>query len=168
MTDMQTSFAPLDSTTIYPKSGHKFLYTPMTGEMKCPTNIPLARALHSISFGVDATHAPTISQMIWSTLYHHATVLVHRSWPHLLFTIALVHRRQVLTRLALHTYNRSIEPSLILIFSTLVTWLHVMSHMQWAPSSHVWALQHIQAISTTWHVLLTQVFLWTNHLCISH
>jgi hypothetical protein len=22
-----------------------------------------------------------------------------------------------------------------------------MSHMQWAPSSHVWALQHIQAIS---------------------
>ena len=31
----------------------------------------------------------------------------------------------------------------------LVTWLHVMSHMQWAPSSHVWALQHIQAIFTS-------------------
>ena len=28
-------FAPLDSTSIYPKSGHKLLYTPMTGEMKC-------------------------------------------------------------------------------------------------------------------------------------
>jgi hypothetical protein len=39
-------------------------------------------------------------------------------------------------QLALHTCNRSIEPSLVLIFSTLVTWLNVMSHMQWAPSSH--------------------------------
>ena len=52
-------------------------------------------------------------------------------------------------RLAHHSCNRSIKPSLILIFSTLVTWLHVMSHMQWAPpSSH----HH----------------LWTNLLCISH
>jgi hypothetical protein len=50
--------------------------------------------------------------------------------------------------LALHTYNRSIKPSLILIFSTLVTWLYVMSHMQWALS---------------WHH-----HLWTNSLCISH
>jgi len=31
-------FAPLDSTAIYPKSGHALLYTPMTGEMKCPTS----------------------------------------------------------------------------------------------------------------------------------
>jgi hypothetical protein len=46
-------------------------------------------------------------------------------------------------QLALHACNRSIKPSLVLIFSTLVTWLHVMSHMQWAPSSHVWALQQI-------------------------
>jgi hypothetical protein len=43
-------------------------------------------------------------------------------------------------QLALHAYNRSIKPSLVLIFSTLVTWHYVMSHMQWAPSSHVWAL----------------------------
>jgi hypothetical protein len=41
-------------------------------------------------------------------------------------------------RLALHTCNRSIEPSHVLIFSTLITWLNVMSHMQWAlSSSHV-------------------------------
>jgi hypothetical protein len=85
--------------------------------------------------------------MIWSTSYHRVTVLVHQSWPHLLFTIALVHRRQVITQLALHTCNRSVERSLILIFSTLVAWLHVISHMQWAPSSH-------------YH-------LWTNLLCIS-
>jgi hypothetical protein len=29
-------FVSLDSTTIYPKPGHKLLYSPMTGEMKCP------------------------------------------------------------------------------------------------------------------------------------
>ena len=49
-------------------------------------------------------------------------------------------------RLALHSCNQSIKPSLILIFSTVVTWLHVMSHMQWAPSLHI--------------------YLWTNLLCI--
>jgi hypothetical protein len=52
-------FAPLDSMTTYPKPGHKLLYTPMIGEIKCPTNIPLPYAFYSISFNVDATHAPT-------------------------------------------------------------------------------------------------------------
>jgi hypothetical protein len=47
-----------------------------------------------------------------------------------------------------YTCNRSIKPSLVLIFSTLVTRLNIMSHMQWAPSSHVWALQHLRAIFT--------------------
>jgi hypothetical protein len=70
-------------------------------------------------------------------------------------------------QLALHACNWSIKPNLVLIFSTLVIWLNVMSHMQWAPSSHVWALQHIQAISPSWHELLTQLYLWTNHLYIS-
>jgi hypothetical protein len=53
-----------NSTTIYPKFGHKLLYTPMIGEIKCPIGIPLPCAFHSISSDVDATHAPTISQMI--------------------------------------------------------------------------------------------------------
>jgi hypothetical protein len=53
-------FAPLDSTAIYPKPGHKLLYTSMTGEIKCPTNIPLPCTFHSITFDVDATHAPTL------------------------------------------------------------------------------------------------------------
>ena len=57
-------FAPLDSMAIYPKPGHKLLYTPMTGEMKCPIVIPLPYTFHSISSIVDATHATTISQMI--------------------------------------------------------------------------------------------------------
>ena len=58
-------------------------------------------------------------------------------------------------QLALHACNRSSKPSLVLIFSILVIWLYVMSHMQWTPSSHVWALQRIQAISPSWHRLLT-------------
>jgi hypothetical protein len=98
------------------------------------------------------------SQMRWSTSYHHVTVLIHRSWLHLLFTVASVHERQVITQLALHTCNRSIEQSLVLIFSTLVTWLNVMSHMQWALSLHVWALQQIQAIFT--------VVAWVAHTSI--
>ena len=35
-------FAPLDSTVIYPKPGHKLLYTPMTGEMKYPIDYTFA------------------------------------------------------------------------------------------------------------------------------
>jgi hypothetical protein len=50
----------------------------------------------------------------------------------------------------------------------LGTWLHVMSHMQWAPS-HMCELCNIsKPFSPPWHVLLTQVYLWTNHVCISH
>ena len=97
------------------------------------------------------------SQIIWSTSYHHVTILVHWSWPHLLFTVASVHRRQVITQLALHTCNQSIKPSLVLIFSVLVTWLSVMSHMQWAPSSHLWALQHLRAIFSMAYVAHTHV-----------
>jgi hypothetical protein len=57
-------FAPLDSTAIYPKPGHQLLYTHMTGEMEMPQVISLPCVFHSISSDVDATHAPTISQMI--------------------------------------------------------------------------------------------------------
>ena len=153
----------------------------LTGEIKYPTNIPLPYAFHSISSNIDATHAPTNHQMKWSTSYHHVTVLVHRSWPHLLFTIAFVHRRQVLLKLHRHAVHCSKASNLpftlatgpsshVLIFSTLVTWLNVMSHMQWAPlSSHVWALQNLRAISTSMaYVAHTHMYLWTNHICISH
>jgi hypothetical protein len=53
-----------------------------------------------------ATHAPTNRQIIWSTSYHHVTVLVHWSWPHLLFTVVSVYQCQVL--LKLHHYTRSL------------------------------------------------------------
>ena len=35
-------FVPLNSMVIYPKPGHKLLYTPMTGEMKCPIGYTFA------------------------------------------------------------------------------------------------------------------------------
>ena len=59
MTDMQTSFAPFDSTAIYPKPGHKLLYTPMTGKMKCPIGYTFALRISFHLLNVDATHAPT-------------------------------------------------------------------------------------------------------------
>jgi hypothetical protein len=122
---------------IYSKLSHKLLYTPITSEMKCSTNIPLLCAFHFISFIVDATHAPTISQMIWSTSYHRMTLLVHQSWPHLPFTLAI----------GLSTQASS-----------------------WSsPPSHMCELFNIsEPFSPLWHVLLTQVYLWTNLLCISH
>ena len=52
-------FVPLDSMAIYPKSGHALLYTPMTGEMKCPTSHTFALRISILSFQiVDATQAP--------------------------------------------------------------------------------------------------------------
>ena len=62
---------------------------------------------HSISSNVDATHAPTRSTMIWSTSYHHVIILVHRSWLHLLFTVAFIHQCQVLLKLHRHVVHHS-------------------------------------------------------------
>jgi hypothetical protein len=72
--------------------------------------IHLSRAFHSISSNVDATHAPTWSTMIWSSSYHHVIILVHRSWLHLLFIIASVHRRQVLLNLHRHARSLTSKP----------------------------------------------------------
>ena len=145
---------------IYPKPGHKLLYTPMTGEMKCPMlylclahSIPspmLIQHMHQPWSTNDMIHFISSRDLIGSSILtslalHHCFIpsapsLAQASPPRGLSLQSL--------RLALHSCNRSIKPSLILIFSTLVTWLNIMSHMQWAPSSHV--------------------HLWTNLLCISH
>jgi hypothetical protein len=90
---------------IYPKLGHKLLYTPMIGEMKCPTNIPLPCVFHSISSNVDATHAPTQST---------------NDMIHFISSRDLI-GSSILTSLALHRCLRPSAPSLVLIFSTLVT-----------------------------------------------
>jgi len=120
----------------------------MTDEMKYPRLYHcFAHSIPSPPILMQCMHQ-SYHQVIWSISYHHVTALVHRSWLHLLFIVASFHRRQVITQFALYTCNRSVKPSLVLIFSFLVTWLHVISHMQWAPSSHV--------------------HLWTNLMCISH
>ena len=59
MTDMQTSLLLLIVQSSILNPVMHFSTQPLTGEMKCPTNIPLPCAFHSISFGVDATHTPT-------------------------------------------------------------------------------------------------------------
>ena len=104
-------FAPLDSTAIYPKSGNALLYTTLDRWNEMPYNSYLCLA-HSISSSqmlmlhkhqspsslFDHHHESTLGliflEWIWSTLYYHVTLLVHRSQLRLVFTIALVHRRQ--------------------------------------------------------------------------
>ena len=150
----------------------------MTGEIKCPigytftlripfhllwcwcntcTNHITNDMIHFIS-----SHDLVGSSILTSLAFHRclcpsASILAQASPP----CDPLLQSLQ----LALYDCNGSIKPRLVLIFSTLVTWLNVMSHMQWAPSSHVWALQQIQAIFTimAW-VAHTCVYLWTNHL----
>ena len=63
--------------------------------MKCPTSYTFALRIPFHLLQCWCYTSSNLSEMIWSTSYHHVTLLVHRSWHHLLFTITLVHRRQV-------------------------------------------------------------------------
>ena len=161
MIDMQTSLPLLIVRPSILNPVMHFSSQPLTGEIKYPTNIPLPCAFHFISSDVDATHAPTRStndmihfisscDIIGSSIL--TSLALHHSLGPLAPSLAKASPPRGLSlqslRLALHACNRSIKPSLILIFSTSVTWLHVMSQMQWAPSSHI--------------------YLWTNSLCVSH
>ena len=117
---MQTSLPLLIVQPSILNSVMHFSAQPMTGEMKCP-RLCLCLA-HSIpSPPMLKTHAPTRSTMIWSTSYHHVIILVHRSWLHLLFTIAFVHRRQVLLKLHRHTVHRSKASDLSFMLATSPT-----------------------------------------------
>jgi hypothetical protein len=72
-------------------------------------------------------------------------------------------------RLALHTCNRSIKPSYVLIFSTLITWLMSYFMCNELLHQHMYKLCNIfEPSSPSWHMLLTHMYLWTNLLCISH
>ena len=58
-------FAPLDSMAIYPKPSHQLLYTPMTGEMKCPRlYFCLAHSIPSPSLLMQHMHQPITNDMI--------------------------------------------------------------------------------------------------------
>ena len=147
MTDMQTSLPLLIVRPSILKPGHKLLYTPMTGEMKCPRlYLCLAHSIPSPP-NVDATHAPTRSTMIWSTSYHHVIILVHRSWLHLLFTVAFVHRHQVLLKLHRHAVHRSKASDLPFTLATGLSsqvmswssppWSMTQCHVSFAMSSFI-------------------------------
>ena len=147
-----------------------------------PWVIPLPCAFHFISSIVDATHASTNHQMIWSTSYHHVTILVPRSWLYLLFTIAFVHRRHVFLKLHRHVVHRSKASDLPFTLaigpsSQVLSW----SSPPWSHDSmsclmcnkllhhHMCELCNIsKPFSPSWHMLLIHMYLWTNHLCISH
>jgi hypothetical protein len=126
-------FAPLDSTAIYPKPSHQLLYKPMTGEMKCPRlYICLVYSIPSPPVLMQHMHQPIQNDMI------HFISSFDRIGSSILTSLAF-HRCLCLLapslaqasppcspslqslQLVLHTYNRSIKPSLVLIFSTLVT-----------------------------------------------
>jgi hypothetical protein len=49
-------FAPLDSTTIYPKPNYKLLYAPMIGEMKMPYRLYLCLAYSILSLSILMQH----------------------------------------------------------------------------------------------------------------
>ena len=117
--------------------------------------------------------------MIWSTPYHHMTSLSidldlarssplprsigAKSCPSFTVTRSLASKPW----LALHHCNRSIKPILVLIFSTLVTWLHVMSHMQWVPLSHYMSIASTLSYFPPWHILLILVYLCGLITCVS-
>ena len=114
MSNMQTSLPLLIVRPSILNPVKHFSTQPSTGEMKCPRLYLCLAHFHFISIhqlhppSVDATNAPTPSWMIWSNPYHHMTFLVHRSWSCPLFTVASVHRRQVLPklhRLAVHRFK---------------------------------------------------------------
>jgi hypothetical protein len=61
----ENKFAPLNSTAIYPKPGHKLLYIPMTGEMKCPRlYLCLAYSIPSPPMLMQHMHQPITNDMI--------------------------------------------------------------------------------------------------------
>jgi hypothetical protein len=134
---------------------------------------------HSISSIIDATHAPTISQMIWSTLYHHMTLLVHLSWPHFFLPlpsfigVKSCSSFTTMWSIALRppTCPSRLQP--VRQAKSCLDLLHPHDSMSCLICNEL--LQHLcehcnksKPPSMSWHELLTQVYLWTNHLCISH
>ena len=109
-------------------------------------------------------------------------ILVHRSWLHLLFTVAFIHRRQVLLKLYRHVVHRSkasnlpftptADPSSQVMFWSSPPWSHdSMSCLMCNEllHHHMCELCNIsKPFSPSWHMLLTHMYLWTNYLCISH
>ena len=149
-------FTPLDSTVIILNPVKHFSTQPMTGEMKIPRlYLCLTYSIPTPPLLMQHMHQPITK---WYDPLHIIT------WPYWFIDLDLTcfsplpssqasppHGPSLQSlQLALHACNRSIKPSYVFKFSTLIIWLNVMSHLQWAhSSSYVWALQHLQAIFTS-------------------
>jgi hypothetical protein len=154
--------------TIYPKPGHKLLYTPMTGEMKCPTNILLPCTFHSISFNVDITHAPT-NHKWYDPLY----IIM---WPYLFIDLDFTWFSPLLQSIA--PSHHSTCPSHLQPVHQAKSCLDLLHlshmtqcHVSYAMSSFITCVSfatYPKTISPPWIVLLTHMYMWSNHLCISH
>ena len=156
-------FAPLDSTAIYPKSGHALIYTTFDrwNEMPYKSYLCLAHSISSLmphkhqtpsnlliiimsqhlawSFLNDMIHFISSCDLIGSSIS--TELALHRclgpSAPSLCSSFpATCDLSFQSLQLTLHTCNRSINAKPCLDLLHLATWLHVMSHMQWVPSSH--------------------------------
>jgi hypothetical protein len=120
-------------------------------------------------------------QLIWSTSYHYVTLLVYRSWPHLLFTVVFIHRPQVLLKLhrhAVHWFKASNLPFTLATgpSSRASSWSSPPSHMT---PCHVSYAMSFFIICVSLAIFSSHLYfhgigcshmmyLWTNYLCISH
>ena len=153
MTDMQTSLPLLIVRPSILNPIMHFSTQPLTGEMKCHTSHTFA-----LRISISSPFINSILQMLMQPMNQHnhewydpIHIITRPLWSINLdlarssplprsigakscpsFTAS----RSIASKpwLALLHCNRSIKPSLVLIFTTLVTWLYVMTHIQWAPS----------------------------------
>jgi hypothetical protein len=170
MTDMQTSLPLLIVRPSILNPVMHFSTQPLTSEIKYPRlYLCLAHSIPSPLMLIQYMHQLITNVMIhfissrdWIGSSILTSLALHRwlhpSTPSLAQASPPRSRSLQSLQFVLHACNWSIKPSLVLIFSTLVIWLNVISHMQWAPSSHVWVLQQIQVIFT--------VMAWVAHTSV--
>ena len=106
----------------------------MTDKMKWPRlYLCLTHSIPTPPLLMQHMHQPT-TKWYDPLSYHHVTVFVHRSWLHLLFTVAFVRWRQVLLKLhrhAVHHFKASNLPFTLAIgpLSQALSWSFPPSHM---------------------------------------
>ena len=183
MTDMQTSLPLLIVRSSILNSVMHFSTQSLTSEMKCPMVIPLPCAFYSISFDVDTTHAPTLINK-WYDRLHIIT------WPYWFIDLDLTCSSPLPLSIGAKscssfTAMRSIAPKPPTCPSCLqpvhqakscLDLLHLWSHDSMSCLMcnellhlHMCELCNIsKPFSPSWYMLLTYMYLWTNHLCISH
>ena len=197
MTDMQTSLPLLIVQPCILNSVMHFSTHLWPVKWNALQVIPLRCAFHFICSIVDATQAPTSVKLFFIIIMsQHFAWSFLNAMIHFISSCDLIGSDLNLTcssplcwtigakscssfpstcglslqslQLALHTCNRSIDAKPCLNLLHLATRLHVMSHMQWVPSSHYMSIAStLGYFSSMAHVTHTNVFVWTNHLYIS-